>query len=78
MAIVNLKLSLPEWRKKLKELEQNELPKAMTRVGESASTGDWQENAEFEDAERQLEVIRTRINDIKQVIKSLEKPNKKG
>lgn len=73
----NHKLSLSEWRKKLNELEKTDLPKAMSRVGESASTGDWHENAEFEDAERQLEIIRTRINDIRQLIKSLEKPAKK-
>lgn len=61
-----------EWKKKLKELEEDELPKAMARVGESASTGDWQENAEFEDAERQLEVVRQRISDIRSLIRTLE------
>lgn len=61
------------WNQKLKELEEVELPKAMTRIGESASTGDWNENAEFEDAERQVEVLRTRIGDIRRLINQLEK-----
>lgn len=71
------KFSISDWKKKLKLLEEEDLPKAMARVGESASTGDWNENAEFEDAERQLEVIRQRINDIRSLIKSLEKSGKK-
>ncbi|EKD91561.1 MAG: hypothetical protein ACD_30C00001G0002 [uncultured bacterium] len=71
------KLSISDWKKKLKMLEEEDLPKAMARVGESASTGDWNENAEFEDAERQLEVIRQRINDIRSLIKSLEAKKKK-
>ncbi len=73
----NHKLSVSDWKKKLKVLEEEELPKAMSRVGESASTGDWNENAEFEDAERQLEVIRTRVSDIRKLIQTLEKPPEK-
>lgn len=64
---------LPHWKEVLKQLQEIELPKAKTRVGESVIGGDWHENAEFEDAERQLEVIEVRIADIKRLIKSLEK-----
>jgi transcription elongation GreA/GreB family factor len=62
-----------EWKEKLKLLEEEELPKAKERVGNAAETGDWEENAEFEDAERQVEVIQGRISDIKQLIRNLEK-----
>lgn len=64
------------WKNKLKQLEEVVLPKAMQRIGESG-IGDWHENAEFEDAERQVEVVQTRIAEIKQIIKSLEKGESK-
>jgi transcription elongation GreA/GreB family factor len=64
---------LPHWKEVLKQLQEEELPKAKTRVGIAGFGGDWHENAEFEDAERQLEVIEVRIADIKRLIKTLEK-----
>ena len=72
------KQKIKEWVEKLKVLEEVDLPKAKLRVGEAAQTGDWQENAEYEDAERQLEVLQSRMDDIKGVIKKLksEKPKK--
>ncbi len=66
------------WKAKLKQLELQELPRAMARIGQSADTGDWSENAEFEDAERQVEFLRSRIGDIKKLINDLEKENKKN
>lgn len=64
---------LSHWKEVLKQLQDIELPKAKTRVGLAGVGGDWHENAEFEDAERQLEVIEVRIADIKRLIKILEK-----
>lgn len=61
------------WKAKLKDLEDIQLPKAMERVGLAGVGGDWHENAEYEDAERQLELIRTRIRDIKGLIFKLKK-----
>jgi transcription elongation GreA/GreB family factor len=63
---------LPHWKEVLKQLQEQELPKAKTRVGLAGVGGDWHENAEFEDAERQLEVIEVRIADIKRLIKILQ------
>lgn len=64
---------LSHWKQVLKQLQEEELPKAKQRVGLAGVGGDWHENAEFEDAERQLEVIEVRIADIKRLIKNLEK-----
>lgn len=61
------------WLEKLKQLEEVDLPKAKIRIGQSADTGDWHENAEFEDAIEQERVIQTRIDDIKRIIRPLSK-----
>lgn len=60
------------WKGKLKELEEVGLPKALKRLGESAESGDWHENAEYEDALREVELARSRIDEIKLMIKKLE------
>jgi transcription elongation GreA/GreB family factor len=64
--------NLSHWKDVLKQLQEEELPKAKQRVGMAGIGGDWHENAEFEDAERQLEVIEVRIADIKRIIRVLE------
>lgn len=64
------------WLDKLEQLEKVDLPQAQRRVGEAAESGDWEENAEYEDAINQLELIQGRINDIKLMLKKLEKEGK--
>lgn len=57
----------------LKQLQDEELPKIRERISIAAAEGDLTENAEFEDAQRQLEVVEVRIAEVKKLIKSLEK-----
>lgn len=64
------------WEEKLQQLEKFDLPKAQERLSAAAATGDWQENAEYEDAEEQVEVIRVKIEEIKGLIKNLKKTKK--
>ncbi len=56
------------WQQKLEQLEKIDLPKAIQRIG-NARRGGWWQNAEFEDAGRQIEIIRLRIYEIKQLLK---------
>jgi transcription elongation GreA/GreB family factor len=65
-----------EWQERLKQLEEIELPKAMQRIGGAAPDGDWHENAAFEDAERQVELVEVKIEEIKQLLKKLKKEQK--
>lgn len=58
------------WQQKLNQLEQKELPKAIQRIGNARRAGWWQ-NAEFEDAGRQIAIIKLRIYEIKQLLKKL-------
>lgn len=60
------------WRERLKELEEIELAKVLKKLGESITQGDWHENIEFEEAQRQVELIQARIDEIKSLIKQLE------
>lgn len=60
------------WENILKRLEEKELPEAMQRVGESG-IGDWHENAEYEDAERQIQVLLARMAEVKKIIQQLKK-----
>ncbi len=66
------------WQTKLKKLEAVELPRALVRAGTAGVGGDWHENAEFEDAERQVEVIRSRMDDIKKLINKLRQETPKS
>lgn len=61
------------WSEKLQQLEKVDLPKASERLSAAAAEGDWQENAEYEDAEEQVEVIRVKMEEIKVLIKDLKK-----
>ncbi|MCL4367223.1 hypothetical protein M1563_03585 [Patescibacteria group bacterium] len=70
------KLSLGDWKEKLKKLESEELPKARQRLNDAAPTGDWEENAEYEDAQNQVELLESRIAEIRQMIKKMEKGEK--
>lgn len=68
---------IEDWKRKLRTLEDVDLPRAMGRIGEAASDGDWHENAEYEDAEVQVGVIQAKIDEIKVIIKKLEKEDQK-
>lgn len=74
---VSNKEKIKFWQDKLHEIEQVQLPQAMARLGQSATDGDWHENSEFEDSERQLEIIRTRMDDIKNLINKLRHESEK-
>lgn len=65
--------NLAHWQQVLKQLQEEDLPREQKRLGEAAATGDWHENAEYEDAERQIELIEVRIEEVKKLIKTLEK-----
>ena len=60
----------------LKQLQEEDLPREQKRLGDAAASGDWQENAEYEDAQRQIELIEVRIEEVKKLIKTLEKGKK--
>ena len=68
--------NVDHWKQVLKQLVEEELPRAKERVGKSVEDGDWQENAEFEDASRQLEFVEARVEEVKRLIKTLEKNEK--
>ncbi len=59
------------WQQKLKQLEEKDLPKAIQRIL-NARGGGWWQNAEFEDAGRQIEIIKLRIIEIKNLLKKLD------
>ncbi len=65
--------NVEHWKEVLKQLLEEELPRVKERVGKSVEDGDWQENAEFEDASRQLEFVEARVEEVKKLIKTLEK-----
>ena len=65
--------NIDHWKQVLTQLMEEELPRAKERVGKSVEDGDWQENAEFEDASRQLEFVEARVEEVKKLIKTLEK-----
>lgn len=69
-------IKIVEWKKKLAALQEVDLPQALKRLEEAASTGDWEENLEYEDAERVLELLKVEMANIEQIIKKLEKVNK--
>lgn len=54
----------------LKRLETVDLPRAMKRIGESG-VGDWHENAEYEDAVNQKQLLEARISELKELINNL-------
>jgi transcription elongation GreA/GreB family factor len=58
------------WEKRLKQLEQKDLPAAIQRII-NARRGGWWQNAEFEEAGRQIEIIKLRIEEIKQLLRKL-------
>ncbi len=60
------------WKKQATELEA-ELKIAMAKKGEAAQEGDLRENAKYQDAAEQAEVISARLNNIQRMIKDLEK-----
>ena len=62
--------NLKFWQKKLKQLEEKDLPEAIKRIN-IVRVNDWYQNAEFEDSERQIQIIKARIAEIKQVIRKL-------
>ena len=68
--------NVDHWKQVLTQLVEEELPRAKERVGKSVEDGDWQENAEFEDASRQLEFVEARVEEVKRLIKTLEKNEK--
>lgn len=65
--------NIAHWKQVLEQLLEEELPRAKERVGKSVEDGDWQENAEFEDASRQLEFVEARVEEVKRLIRTLEK-----
>lgn len=69
-------LKIADWKKKLATLKEVDLPSALKRLEEAAPTGDWEENVEYEDAERQGELIKVEIANIEQIIKKLSKGEK--
>lgn len=71
--MINNKIKIAEWKKKLDILKEVDLPKALKRLEEAAPTGDWEENLEYEDAERVLELLKIEMVNIEQIIKKLEK-----
>ncbi len=64
------------WEEKLRKLVEEDLPKAEQRLTAAAADGDWQENAEYEDAEEQVEVIKVKMEEIKGVLRDLKKTKK--
>lgn len=67
------KIKILEWKERLKKLEEFDLPQALKRVGEAAPIGDWHDNIEFEDAENQVELINIKIDEVRRIIRRLEK-----
>lgn len=60
------------WKKQAKDLEA-ELKIAMAKKGEAAQEGDLRENAKYQDAVEQSEILSARLNNIQKMIKDLEK-----
>ena len=60
------------WTKKMEALEQ-EYKDTMVQRGEAAAMGDLRENAAYQMLTEQGEVLSARINDIRKVLKELEK-----
>lgn len=56
----------------LKQLQEVDLPREQKRLTDATAEGDLQENAEYEDAQNQVQVIEARIDEVKQLIKKLE------
>lgn len=56
------------WQDELKRLEELKLPNAQKRVGQSAATGDWHENADYEDAVAEVQLLQVRIKEIKELL----------
>ena len=59
------------WKKQATELEK-ELGEAMIKKGEAAQEGDLRENAKYQDARDQAEVLSVRLGNIQKMIKDLE------
>jgi hypothetical protein len=70
------KNKLKFWQNKLKELEDVDLPEAIRRINR-VRVNDWYQNAEFEDSERQILIIKSRIIEIKLLIRKLEKERRR-
>lgn len=66
------KQKLQMWKKQAVELEK-ELELAMIKKGEAAQEGDLRENAKYQDAAEQIDVISVRLGSIQKMIKDLEK-----
>lgn len=67
---------LKSYQEKLELLETIELPNVIKRIGESATDGDWHENADYEDAVLQKEVTEAKIEELRSLIISLTKTPK--
>lgn len=59
MTKISNKQKIKFWQSRLRQLETVEFPPALHRVGQAGVGGDWHENAEYEDAERQVEIIKS-------------------
>lgn len=59
------------WQKKLSDLEKD-LAHTMEEKGEAAKEGDLSENAAYQMAIEQADMLRARIDEIKRIISGLE------
>ncbi|QQG43658.1 MAG: hypothetical protein HYW45_01410 [Candidatus Daviesbacteria bacterium] len=59
------------WKKQQAELEE-QLSLAMVKKGEAAQEGDLRENAKYQDAAEQADLLSARLNNIQKMIKELE------
>lgn len=66
---------LKYWKEKLLELEK-ELEVIMLRRGEAAAMGDLSENAAFQLANEDADIYSARIDEVKRIIRNLEKGKK--
>lgn len=68
----NTVAKLDMWRKKLTGLE-SDLEVAMQQKGEAAAMGDLSENAAYKMALEEIDMLRARMAEVKQIIADLEK-----
>lgn len=64
-------------KKKLEDLEKNELVEAQEKLSEAYKDGtSWEENPTFSTAKEELDLVQARIAELSETIRQLEEKNK--
>lgn len=71
----NKRQKLELWNKKLVDLEKR-LTETMIKRGEAMAMGDLRENAAFQDADEEANVLRQRITEMRDIIAKIEAEGK--